>query len=200
MIFRALTILRHELQAAILAQGGDAGEVVLGNVASIGDGGSTALDDKLIVSLIGTEEESTLRNTPASRPVSTGFAKVNPPLYINLHILLSANYTTGTGTTPYENALQRLSQAITFFQGKSTFDLANSPVPSLMGDEEVASLKLNIEMQSLGLEQTNQLWGSLGGKMIPSALYKVRMIGIQADRISPTGPAIETIQSNESIN
>ena len=108
-------------------------------------------------------------------------------------MLLSAHYTTGTGTTPYENALTRLSQAITFFQSKPLFTPHNSPGTNFSGLE-----KLTIEIQTLGLEQTNQLWGALGGRMVPAALYKVRMLIIDAQRISGTGPAIESIQANET--
>ncbi|MFK7972551.1 MAG: DUF4255 domain-containing protein [Bacteroidia bacterium] len=200
MIFRALTLLRQELQVGILSHGGAADEVVLGNVAQAGEAGSTILNDKLIISLLGTEEETTLRNTPPIKATSGGFAKINPPLHINIHLLVSAYYVGGTGTAPYENALRRLSQAITFFQGKSVFDLANSPHATLVNDPELAELKLSMELQTLGLEQTNQLWGSLGGRMVPAALYKVRMIAIQADRPSGTGPAIEAIHLNESID
>ena len=199
MIFRALTILRQELLSAIVSQGGTSSEVVLGNIALSADQGNTALNDKLILSLVGIEEETTLRNTSTRIPIGDGFAALNPPLHINMHVLLGAHYTTGTGTTPYENALQRLSQAVTFFQGKSVYTLANSPIPSLINDPELQDLKLTIELQTLGLEQTNQLWGALGGRMIPAALYKVRMVAIQANRRTGTGPTIEEIQSNETI-
>jgi hypothetical protein len=194
MIFHALTIICSQLQAAILRLGGANNEVVLGNIALAGEQGNTALDDKLILSMVGIEEESTMRNSPNLRPASDGFAKAQPPLHVNVHMLLAAHYTTGTGTTPYENALTRLSQGITFFQSKPVFNAHNTPGENFNGLE-----KLTIELQTLGLEQTNQLWGSLGGRMVPAALYKVRMLIIDAEQISGTGPAIESIQSNENI-
>ncbi|MEZ4686146.1 MAG: DUF4255 domain-containing protein [Bacteroidia bacterium] len=193
MIFHALTILRSQLQVYIEQIGGANDEVVLGNVALAGDQGNTALNDKLILSMVGIEEETTMRNSPSLRPSTDGYAMAQPPLHVNVHLLLSAHYSTGTGTTPYENALTRLSQAITFFQSKPLFNAYNSPGANFSGLE-----KLTIELQTLGLEQTNQLWGALGGRMVPAALYKVRMLIIDAGRISGTGPAIEIIQANET--
>jgi hypothetical protein len=194
MIFHALTILRSQLQAYIAQLGGTTNEVVLGNIVLAGDQGNTALNDKLILSMVGIDEESTMRNSPNLKPTSDGFAKAQPPLYVNVHVLLSAHYTTGTGTTPYENALTSLSQGITFFQSKPLFDAHNSPGANFAGVE-----KLTIELQTLGLEQTNQLWGALGGRMVPAALYKLRMLIIDLGRIAGTGPAIESIQANENI-
>ena len=39
--------------------------------------------------------------------------------------------------------------------------------------------RLTVELQSLGYEQINQIWAFIGGKHLPSAIYKVRMVALQ---------------------
>jgi hypothetical protein len=36
-------------------------------------------------------------------------------------------------------------------------------------------------MVSMNFEQVNHLWATLGGKYLPSVLYKVRMVAIEDD-------------------
>ena len=43
--------------------------------------------------------------------------------------------------------------------------------------------RLVVELYSLNLEQQNHLWGYLGGKYLPSVVYKVRLVRIQEDAV-----------------
>ena len=66
-------------------------------------------------------------------------------------------------------------------------------------DEDVQDMRLVLELYTLTFEQINYLWGSLGGKQMPFALYKLRLVEVEADRTRAVGAPIETIEANEVI-
>ena len=45
-------------------------------------------------------------------------------------------------------------------------------------------------------EQINHLWGSLGGRQIPFAMYKVRLVSITERTVRREVPLIEEIETN----
>ena len=63
MIYDVLRILKKEIGNYLTNYLEDVGEdlVVLDNIANAEDASNTALDDKVIVTLLSTEEESTLK-------------------------------------------------------------------------------------------------------------------------------------------
>lgn len=141
--------------------------VQLSNITK--DDGNIAIPkDSLGLTLINIEEE---RVNKAQSPVAMTQAGktiyVNPELRLNLYLLLSANFTT------YLTGIKYLSSVIGFFQSKHVFTPADTP--SLDPSME----KLVVELYSLNLEQQNHLWGYLGGKYLPSVVYKVRLVIIQ---------------------
>jgi hypothetical protein len=53
-----------------------------------------------------------------------------------------------------------------------------------------------VELYSLSLEQQNQLWGSLGAKYLPSAIYKVRLVVIDRGLFGTNIPAIKVLDND----
>jgi hypothetical protein len=54
-----------------------------------------------------------------------------------------------------------------------------------------------MDMYSPTFEESNYLWGTLGGKQYPSVLYRIRKLDIDAElKIAESG-IIETIQTKE---
>jgi hypothetical protein len=45
-------------------------------------------------------------------------------------------------------------------------------------------------------EQINHLWGSLGGKQVPFAMYKARLVAVSDHRSLGQGRLIEKIEGN----
>jgi hypothetical protein len=195
MIDAAFALLNNQLAAYIESMGGDRLDVIMANIAAIDAANSNLdLERKVILSLVNIEEEAALKNAgPLYRNVKT-LNYVNPPIYLNLYILITAHYEK------YEDALTRLSNVIQFFQGKNSFSLKNSPPNDmLLNPETYEDIQLHLEMFSLSFEQLNHLWGSLGGKQWPSVLYKVRLVKISENRITAQGPIIETVQTKDNI-
>jgi hypothetical protein len=65
--------------------------------------------------------------------------------------------------------------------------------------EELAGVRVIVELQSLTFEQVNHLWGSLGGKQVPFALYRARLVSLTAHEMDGTGEPIQDIVINGSF-
>ena len=111
----------------------------------------------------------------------------NPEIKLNLYILAAANPGANAGSN--DAALKRLSEVITYFQGTSFFDKTDYP------DLDPIEY-LIVELYSLSFEQQNQLWASLGGKYMPSVVYKVRLVVIDKGFLGSKEKAIMEIDNN----
>ena len=191
MLFDALNFIVDEFNAYRLRLDRNAAELVLGNIA-LQDGqvgtGSQPIDDSLVLSLINIEEERTLKNEPNFRKAETGPVNQNPPLYLNLYLLFSANLDD------YAEALRFLSLILQFFQQHKSFTSAKYPI---LGESNIE--RMNFEIFDLSFEQTNNLWGILGSKLLPSILYKVRTVSIQASPEVGAGIVREIVVNDNTI-
>ena len=176
MMVEAVGLLVDQLNRYIAQADGDGPgapvQVLWGNIAQLDRQEiATELDNHLVLSLVKIEEERVLRN---SRTVAAGkageFILRNPPLHLNLFILFTANYRI------YGTALRRLAQVLTFFQGKQKFTLANSP--GSVPQAPIAEFQLVMDLLSLTFEEVNHLWGFLGAKQSPFALYRARLVAL----------------------
>lgn len=127
------------------------------------------LQNNLVISLVNIEEEKALRYAktttviPGQNPNDSRVITHNPVIFLNLFVLFSSNHSN------YRIALNQLSAVINFFQRKLVFTGAE------VGEAERLD-KIVFELYSTTFEQMNHLWGVLGGKYIPSVLYKVRVL------------------------
>lgn len=207
MIGQALKLLRDELSSYISLNSGPGDtitqdDIILHNIALMESEAGADLSNKVVLTLVNTEEESTLKNFSNIVKTINGTKYVEPPVFLNLYVLISATLGQDLADA-YEFALNRLSLIIQFFQSKKTFTVKNSPFTSISIDTTIsaevkASLRLNVELYTLTFEQINHLWGSLGGKQVPSAMYKVRLVKIQ-EETGETAPLIEEITNNALV-
>lgn len=171
--------------------------VVVGNIALVeGDLDATPnIDNRIVITLIKTEEEYTLKNQPNHRrnPVSGNLEYINPPVFLNLYLLITPN------VDDYGTALTFLSRVISYFQYQRVFTRANAEVPD-DASFAVTQFHFNLSMVSPSLEQLNHLWGILGGKLKPSVMYKLQLQEIEyiPDDARPASPITE-ITLTESI-
>ncbi|PSR52321.1 DUF4255 domain-containing protein [Adhaeribacter arboris] len=153
--------------------------VATGNVAKAQDAdasGSRAdsISSPGILTLVNLEEERNVRNPNNYVKLNDKIEYRNPKLFINLYCLFSVNHSS------YDTALQYLSLILQFFQYKNVITPKNTPADNgLALDPKIE--KLIFEMVSMNAEQVNHLWATLGGKYLPSVLYKVRLITIEED-------------------
>jgi Pvc16 N-terminal domain len=180
LVFR---FLADELNKFILLRNGAATPsnlVLPANISKADD--LTAVTSKIIMSLVNVEEDRVSKIPMNSFPVAggTGVEYKNPPVYVNLYVLFSVNRNYD------EDALLYLSYIMQFFQHRNVFNLQNSPAMSSMSP---LIEQLSAELVTMNFEQVNHLWASLGGKYLPSALYKIKQVVID-DRFVLAGGGI----------
>lgn len=170
-------------------------EVVVGNIALNESPDQTELQEKIVVSVVNIEEESTLKNANSHNKSSGGIQYLQPPVYLNLYILFSSNYPKS-----YDNALKRLSEVIVFFQNRKTFDINSSLSLPAGLDEDALEMTVTLDLFTMSFEQSNHLWGTLGGKQMPFVMYKARLVKLQERKVFKEAPLIEEIHNHAISN
>lgn len=155
--------------------------VVLSNILEQDGAMATHIADKLVVSLVNIERETvTMRRAQHSGAEKA--AVTNPPVCLNLSVMFAANFSGAN----YAEALKFISSTIGFFQSRPVIDHQNTP------ELDARIERLTLEIQNLGITELNNLWGILSGKYLPSILYKVRMLTLDAGEIAgETTPVLE---------
>lgn len=153
--------------------------VVLGNITKAQDNDNTPnpanpVAGKAVMSLVNIEEDRISKSPQNFVKVNDKVEYRNPKIFLNLYCLFAVANST------YDTALQQLSLIIQFFQYKNVITHQNSPAASEPKLDPRID-KLVFDMISLNFEQVNHLWGTLGGKYLPSVLYKVRLVTIEDD-------------------
>ena len=194
MINHALNLLEAELESYmenVLDTNPDGGSyIVQGNVAQIDVENATALERKVVLSVVNIEEESAFKNLPNYNKMANGSVRYqNPPVFLNLYVLFAANFPPGS----YSVSWERLSAVLRFFQGRNVFNLKNAPSFDDKNDPDISEMQIILDLYTMTFEQINHLWGSLGGKQMPFAMYKARLVRMIDRRQTGTGVLIEEI-------
>ncbi len=177
MIYEALQILSEQLDD-YLSTAGLNNLVVLENIALIDSSAENAdrLNNKLVLTLLNLQEETTLKNTPNFKIKNGKTEYKNPPVHLNLYLLISANCDT------YEKSLRSISKTVQFFQGKKVFTSTNTVYNRTNVAFDVLDyFKFILELYTLSLEELNYVWGTLGGRQLPSVIYKIQLLEIEQD-------------------
>ncbi|MHB1179786.1 MAG: DUF4255 domain-containing protein [Daejeonella sp.] len=159
--------------------------LVLGNISKAMDNDTTpginSPTNRAILSLVNVEEDRLAKQQENFVRTDTGITYKNPPTYLNLYILFAVN------RTEYSDSLKWLAFIIQFFQYQNVF----TPISHPALDSKIE--KLVVDLYTLNFEQINHLWSTMGGKYIPSVLYKVRQITINEDAVISEGSIITEI-------
>jgi hypothetical protein len=164
--------------------------VRVGNVARALDGslGSTfSLDDKAILTLVNIEEDRVARTHDSYVKTDTTARYKSPPLLLNLYVLFSVH------KDDYEDSLVLLGHIVQFFQFQNSF----TPLTHPTLDSRVE--RIMVDLYTMNFEQVNHLWSILGGKYLPSALYKVRQLTIDENAVTSESGLIREIRVEERM-
>jgi len=198
MISHALTIVKNELDRHLDTFGGNSPHADLGNVGEVCSQSVNGQSrDKVFLSIVNIQEERTLKNVPAYvRDDSALRVRYqNPPAFLNLAVLVAATHTN------YGDALLALSRALTFFQYRNVFTPDSVDPQSLSvgapvnGLDRLVEFKLIFNLWSPTLEEVNDMWGMLGGKQFPFALYSMRMLELKFEATQREGGLITEVVS-----
>ncbi|MGI2298680.1 Pvc16 family protein [Candidatus Cardinium hertigii] len=102
-------------------------------------------------------------------PQGDGFIVRKAPEAFNLYFLFSIDYKA----SDLLKNLELLAYIATFFQNKSHFDTANTPILQEIGVES-----FSVELVKMTASEKTMLWESLHAPYSPSLLYKVGLIFI----------------------
>jgi hypothetical protein len=182
MIEAALRLIRGEVDQALRVRAPGASLVVLSNLTDASGAAIPEATDKLAVFVVNIEREATPVRAP--RWVDAGqdrFAAMAPPVHLNLLVMFAANFSGST----YNEALKLIAGVVAFFQGRPVFDHVNTP--SLNPDIQ----RLSMEMENLSVTDLSNLWGVLGGRYVPSVLYRMRLLAIDGQVVEGQPARVE---------
>ncbi len=191
MIYPSLDLISNQLNRYIYEKWGETingtGKIVeLGNIANINEE-KNSLQNKIVLTLIKTEEEPSLKNGPFYQKKSSGkLSKQHPAIYFNLYLLISIT------KKDYREALQLLSDTITFFQSHKVFTDQSSNGDSSPTEDE-SSFRIVVELCNFTMQETFDMWSNLGNKQLPSAIYKMRLLKFLDREEQKEIPVIDTI-------
>ena len=138
--------------------------------------------DKVILTLVNLQPEP----ISGSAQVASGGAYTNRPVNLNLFVLFSAHFSENN----YSEALKFLSAIISYFQVNPAFSRENTP------ELDPYIEKLTFEIYDTNFQSLSYIWGMLGGKYLPSVVYKIRMVTFHEDVITGNISDLSGLGSN----
>ena len=174
MIAKALTFVSDFLNREVKMNFGiDEDRVVVSSLINPDGTVTENVENKIVISVINLEHETTMKSLGNYVGSGADFGKVSPPVYLNLYLLISANYNSGN----YLEALKMLSAVVGIFQSNTFFTKQDNPdMPDPLN-------KLTFEIFNLPINELSHIWSGIGAKYVPSIIYKVRMITLREDLV-----------------
>jgi hypothetical protein len=158
--------------------------VVVTNLVDVNGSAPVNAANKLVIFLANIERETVMASQGMRAAVAGGdrdaIGQTSAAVHLNLMLMFAANF----GGSKYTEALKFISATIAFFQGRALFDHHNSP------DLDPRIDRLALDIENLSVAELSNLWGILGGKYVPSILYRVRMITFDSGQITNLVPRI----------
>lgn len=136
--------------------------------------------EKLALFLVNVLRDAAGPRAPTQRAGISRLAKGQPPVHLNLMLMAAANF----GGSNYAESLKLIAHTVAFFQSRPVFDQQNSPEL----DRRIE--RLVVELEDLPTTDLSNLWGILGGHYLPSVLYRVRLLSIDAGLVHEQLPLV----------
>jgi hypothetical protein len=188
MIYPSLNTIADQLNSNMYEKWGatinGTNEIVqLNNIANINDE-KNDLHNKIILTLLKVEEETSLKNSGIyNKKSSNQIERHQPAVYLNLYLLVAVTKKN------YRESLQLLSDTITFFQYNKVF---TGEIPDSDGGDKT-SFRITIELHDTNFQDVFDMWSNLGSKQFPSIIYKVRLLKFFDATQTQDVPIIKTV-------
>ena len=178
MIDVALTVLRDRLNAHLSARFGVSEDLVVMAPLSDAEGSPTAeTRNRLALFVTNIAEDGMPRVTSRGTRGALGGMQ---PLHLDIYFMLAS----GHDPEIYGEGLKLISAALMFFQATPLLTPANAP------EMAVGIEQLSIEVANLRVEEVGQLWGNMGGRYVPSVMFKMRSVMIDANAVTQLLPLV----------
>jgi hypothetical protein len=102
------------------------------------------------------------------------------PVHLDIYFMLAS----GHDPEIYGEGLKLISAALMFFQAHPVM------TPRTIPEMPAGLSQISIEISNLKAEEIGQLWGNLGGRYVPSVMFKVRSVMIDARAITAVTPLV----------
>lgn len=179
MIFETLNFLRNRIESYLGNTGGEPVTILAHPWSNSDDTKNSPFLNT--ISLINIEEEKVFK-TPGKQFTVTqnGSFYAEPDIKLNLFLLFSSYNKS------YDESLKYISKIISFFQVQTVYD---HTVDVTVTDQKLlldpSIEQLIIELYSPSFDQLNQIWAALSIGYLPSVIYKVRMLVVDANQQQP---------------
>jgi Pvc16 N-terminal domain len=192
MLYNTLKFICGEVNKYLNLKMGIAAEprLKMGNIALALDNillQGNSLDGKAVLSIVNVEEDKVAKQQENYTRADFTTIYKNPPLYLNVYVLFSIN------KPEYDDCIQWLGHIMQFFQHQQVF------TPTTHPDLDAAIPKVIVDLYSMSFEQVNHLWSTLGGKYMPSVLYKIRQVTLDENVIISESGFIKEIELNQKM-
>ncbi|MCR9173187.1 MAG: DUF4255 domain-containing protein [bacterium] len=192
MIYEVVRILAEQVEDYI------GSSVTLGNVAMIdaaeSGGSGTNIENRNLLTVINMSEEGTLKNFPNTHVVGNRVEQRSPVVNLKLFVLFSSN------KNQYDQALKDISKIVEFFQGKSVFTQSDTVYDRNNVDfDNLDNFRFYVDLYTPTFEELNYIWGSLGGKQIPSVLYKLTLVQIERPVTNSQSGRVSSMSTNVNL-
>jgi hypothetical protein len=186
MIQEAMKAVAADLNAMLRRQRGDSRDrVILSHLVNQGGAGADEVEEKICMTLTQITEEKNIASLSAPQRSPDSAQRISTPVSLNLQVLFAAQYAR------YEVGLEMISQVIAYLHAKPLFTRGNTPAMSPGLD------RLSLEMLKVSYAEQSHLWGMLGAKYTPSALYSMRMLSFGGGQVEAVHPMVRQPAINE---
>lgn len=161
-------------------------QVAVGSLFNLTGEHNSDVTNKLLVSLTNIERDKTYHSLDIYKKTENGNSQIiKPEIKVNVYFLFIANFND------YQESLKAISRLIAFFQHRHSFNITADATSSNK------TARISFDLFPLSFEQQNHVWGMLGGKYIPSVMYKAGILDIQDERVEAEAAPVEEIIINE---
>lgn len=197
MIHTALAFIKDRLNQHLHIENPELQEdkVVLCNIVNSDGSQADKIENKIVFFLVQLDDEPALKNrlNRKYQQENGTFSQGSRGLNLNLHLLFAANFQGGEDH--YLDGLSLMSSVIRFFRINSSMVPGAVPVPTKSTTRKNNKLtniaRLSFELCKLDYNELSHLWSAVGSKLMPSALYKVRILEMDEAPVSKTIPSIK---------
>lgn len=179
MIDLALALVAQRLNSHLAARYGVQDELVSLSPLIDSEGKPTAdARNRLVMFLTNIAQDTSNRSAGVSR--RSAQVVQAQPIHLDIYFMLASAYDADT----YAEGLKLISAALTFFQANSVLTPRNTP------DMPAGLTQLSLDIANLKVEEMSQMWGNLGGRYVPSIMFKMRSVIVDASAVSEVVPLV----------
>ena len=181
MIDRVLNLVLNRLNGYLAGQFRTSEDIVALSPLTDAEGKpADTVRNKLALFITNIAEDPMPRGIGAGRGAPMGQVAQPHPMHLDVYVMLAAAHDPDK----YGEGLKQLSAALRHFQAEPVITPQTAP------DMPEGLRQLSFEISNLKVEEMGQMWGNLGGRYVPSVMFKIRFVTIDADAVTGVFPAV----------